>query len=57
MQLIERGLTSGEEVAQFSCLIANENLKDAQVLPSHYVFEKQMDFKEYGTVKFDLSCL
>ena len=55
MQLIERGLTLDEEVAQVSRLIANENLKDAQVLPSHYVFESQMDFKEYGTVIFELS--
>ncbi|MFJ5770793.1 N-6 DNA methylase [Psychrobacillus sp. NPDC093180] len=55
MKLIKRGLTSGEEVAQISRLIANSDLKDAQVLPSYYIFETQMDFKEYGKVKFNLS--
>lgn len=55
MNVIERGLSSKEETAQISRLMTTEYLKDKPLLPSRYIFEAQMDFEEYGVVKFDLS--
>lgn len=55
MNFINKGLKSNEEITQVSRFVTIENLNDNQILPSHYVFETQMDFEEYGEVKFDLS--
>ncbi len=55
VKLIEQALVSSDEAAQINCIVSNDELKDAQLLPSRYVFEKEMEFDEYGVVKFDLT--
>lgn len=54
VQLISEILTERKEVEGISKIVRNNDIVDADLVPSRYVFESKMELEEYGKVEVNI---